>query len=214
MVCGHHSRSSSDVTMSETELHLEHAEHAHHAAHDPFDRRVMMTIAIVAAMLACVTLLSHRAHNATLQMHIEANDKYTLASDEWNRYQAKKNRQYLYEAFADQARATVKEGNPEIEEKIKDWRGKVAKYETENEPIFDKAKEFEKKAEELKAEAAHMHHIGDRYDLGELGVEFGLVLCSVAVLTKRRGYWFTGMGASLFGAILAGIGLIQQYVIH
>jgi hypothetical protein len=37
------------------EHHLEHAEHAQHAAHDPFDRRVTMTIAIIAAMLACVT---------------------------------------------------------------------------------------------------------------------------------------------------------------
>ena len=44
---------------------MEHAEHAVHAAHDPFDRRVSMTIAIVAAALACITMLSHRAHNAT-----------------------------------------------------------------------------------------------------------------------------------------------------
>jgi len=58
--------------MSETEHHLEHAEHAQHAAHSPFDRRVTMTIAIIAAMLACVTLLSHRAHNETLALEIEA----------------------------------------------------------------------------------------------------------------------------------------------
>jgi hypothetical protein len=75
--------------VSETEHHLEHAEHAHHAAHNPFDRRVTMSIAIIAAMLACVTMLSHRAHNATLQLHIEANDNFTLATNKWTYYQEK-----------------------------------------------------------------------------------------------------------------------------
>ena len=42
------------------EEHLEHAEHAQHAAHNPFDRRVAMSMAIVAAVLACVAMLSHR----------------------------------------------------------------------------------------------------------------------------------------------------------
>jgi hypothetical protein len=200
--------------MSETEHHLEHAEHAHHAAHDPFDRRVTMTIAIIAAMLACVTMLSHRAHNTTLQLHIEANDKYTLASDQWNLFQAKKNRQYVYEAFADQASVATKERSADLDSQIKIWRDKVNKYEKENEPIYKEAKDFEKEAADRKKEAEHMHHIGDQYDLGELGVEFGLVLCSVAVLTKRNGFWFTGMGAALIGGTVAGIGLIQQYVVH
>src|SRR5262249_36365634 len=80
--------------MSETEHHLEHAEHAQHAAHSPFDRRVTMTIAIIAALLACVTLLSHRAHNETLALEIEAGQFSTSATDKWNQYQAKKIRQY------------------------------------------------------------------------------------------------------------------------
>ena len=45
-----------------TEHHLEHAEHAQHQAHDPFDRRVAVSMAIMAAVLAGVTLASHRGH--------------------------------------------------------------------------------------------------------------------------------------------------------
>lgn len=209
-----HTRSHSGAIMSETEHHLEHAEHAQHAAHDPFDRRVIMTIAIIAALLACVTLLSHRAHNETLEMHLEANDKYTLASDTWNRYQAKKNRQYLYEAFVDQARMNKQESNHEAEKQIASWQSKVEKYELENKKIEDEARDFEDKAKEFKERSEHIHHVGDRYDLGELCVEFGLVLCSVAVLTKRASFWLTGVGGAFLGAILAIFGLIQQYVLH
>ena len=35
--------------------------------------------------------------------------------------------------------------------------------------------------------------------LGELGIELALVLCSVAVLTKRPGFWYSGMAFGLVG---------------
>src|SRR5207237_3555229 len=86
-----------DATMTHgTEHHLEHAEHVQHHAHDPFDRRVAMTMAIVAAVLACGGMLSHRTHNETLKLHIMANDDITEASTRWGYYQAKHNRGYQY----------------------------------------------------------------------------------------------------------------------
>src|SRR6516164_8456321 len=86
--------------MSETHEHLEHAEHAQHAAHDPFDRRVALTIAIIAAVLAAVTLLSHRAHNGTLQLQIQAGILQTQASDKWSEFQANNIRRHEYAAYA------------------------------------------------------------------------------------------------------------------
>jgi hypothetical protein len=38
-----------------------------------------------------------------------------------------------------------------------------------------------------------------------------LVLCSIAVLTKRAGFWYAGMGAAGLGAVLAAIGVYGQY---
>src|SRR5260370_33987999 len=72
-----------------TEHHLEHAQHTQHAAHNPFDRGVAMTMAIIAAVLAGVTLVSHRGHTETLRLTSEATTFHTKASDEWNLYQAK-----------------------------------------------------------------------------------------------------------------------------
>src|SRR5438309_9628107 len=83
--------------MENTSENLEHIEHNQHAAHaSHFDRRVAVSMAIIAALLATVTLLSHRAHNATLRFQSEANIFQTKASDEWNYYQAKNNRDHAY----------------------------------------------------------------------------------------------------------------------
>src|SRR5262245_18302235 len=86
--------------------HLEHVEHLHHAAHFPFRRRVAMTMAIVAAFLACVSMLSHRAHNETLRLQAEANRLqteanilHTQATDQWNFYQAKNIRNHEYQVY-------------------------------------------------------------------------------------------------------------------
>ena len=85
-----------------TEHHVEEAEHAQHAAHNPFDRKVALSMAIVAAALASVTLLSHRSHNEVTVMKTEE-------SDAWNFYQAKKNRGDKYAADAELLAALSKE---------------------------------------------------------------------------------------------------------
>ena len=58
---------------------VEHAEHAVHAAHDPFDRRVTVSIAIVAAFLAAVTVAGHKAHNDAFAFQGDALKEQTLA---------------------------------------------------------------------------------------------------------------------------------------
>jgi hypothetical protein len=200
--------------MSETEHHLEHAEHAQHAAHSPFDRRVTMTIAIIAALLACVTLLSHRAHNETLALEIEAGQFSTNATDMWNQYQAKKIRQYVYEAFADQTRLLSDAKDPAVEKKLNAWEDKAKTYEKDNTKIKKDAEDLEDEARKRKAESLHLHHVSNWYDLGELAIEIALVFCAIAVLTKRNDFWIGGVSVGVIGVVLAGIGIAQQYILH
>ena len=62
--------------MANAHEHLEHAEHAEHA-HEPFDKRVAVSVAIVAAVLAGISMLGHRKHNEVLQLTTEANIHHT-----------------------------------------------------------------------------------------------------------------------------------------
>jgi hypothetical protein len=217
-----------------TEHHLEHAEHAAHgghgghgehgghAEHDPFNMRVAMTMAIVAAVLACVTMLSHRSHNDTLRLQNEANRiqtqaniDHTKASDQWSYFQAKKNRQYLNENDADMLTVNADSGEDKKPssraiELASDWRKKAKGYKKDSEKIEHEAEKLAHEAEELqhesteKLEDSHKIHLkSNRFDLSELGVEMALVLCSIAVLTKLRMFWYSGIGFGLVGLAVA-----------
>jgi hypothetical protein len=173
------------------EEHLEHAEHAQHAAHNPFDRKVTVTIAIVAAMLAAVTMVGHGAHNEALQLNIKKTDQYSF-------YQAKKNRETIFEASLDLVELlTLKDGAEKRKaEIVARWRSQNEKYEKELPEMLEKAKHLE-------SEAAHVHHQAVFFDLGELALQLGVVLCSLAILTKGQGFWYSGMICSLIGFVVA-----------
>jgi hypothetical protein len=195
------------------EHHLEEAEHAQHAAHNPFDRRVTLTMAIVAALLACVTLLSHRAHNLTLQNQIKSNDNITERANVFARYQAKKNRQLLDEALAeflgvmvpDSAPAPTKEKAKTVGDKwnanARKWKGDAKKIEAEGKALGEDIQKY--------AEEAHKYHFrADFFDYGELGIQFALILCTISLLIKSRAFWFTGMAAAALGFAVAMAGFL------
>ncbi len=229
--------------MSGTHEHLEHAEHAEHAAHSPFDKRIAMTIAIVAALLAGVAMLGHKKHNETLfkqgaaigakteagKYKVEAGKYKVEASNAWAWYQAKRLRQAQYEAYAemvplfaaapnaDPQREKVKEYNKELASKKEDEEAYAA-----NENIPRKAEEAEAKAKEYEAkadkevaksekyllESEHAHHQAEWLDYAHLAVELGLVLCSIAVLTKMKGFWLSGIIISAIGICLVAYALV------
>ncbi|MBY0523824.1 MAG: DUF4337 domain-containing protein [Gemmataceae bacterium] len=198
--------------------HVEHVEHQQHAAHSPFDRRVAMTMAIVAALLASVTMLSHRAHNETLRLQNEAailqtesGILHTQATDQWGFYQAKNIRGHQYTALLAMSDFVARDASREEElKKATDyWRKQAKKYEETDLPkIKADAERLTREAKDkldasiAKQNASHeVHKQGDRFDLGELGLELGLILCSIAVLTKRAGFWYSGIVAAITGVV-------------
>jgi hypothetical protein len=205
--------------MSNTHEHLEHAEHAQHAAHDPLTARIAMTMAIIAAVLGAVTLLSHRAHTETLALQAEANQlftdadtNHTRANDEWGYYQAKNIRKHNYLTDVEFASfiTTRPEKEKELAEAQKRWQSQLDEYAKELPKHRTDAENFTAAALKAKAEGnkrlAESHTVHQKtafYDAGELAVEIGLVLCSIAVLTKKRGFWFGGIGAAAIGVVLA-----------
>jgi hypothetical protein len=240
--------------MENTHEHLEHIEHTQHAAHDPFNRNVAMTMAIVAAALACVTMLSHREHNETLRLQAEGNNMkteaailqteadtlktegntfQTKASDQWSYYQAKNIRNHEYKAFLALLAVLAKDPSAgEARQKLEDdWRKQTEKYDKElvkhkadaehlEEDARKKTEQAESKltaaeakqnqSEQMQKESHHAHSRGDRFDVAELAVELALVLCSIAVLTKRSGFWLAGIACGLVGALIA----VSVFVLH
>jgi hypothetical protein len=225
-----------------TEQHLEHAEHAQHAAHNPVDRQVAMTMAIIAAVLAGVAMLSHRGHNETLRLQSEANIYHTQASDKWNYYQAKNLASRELQANLMAAMFTAEQpGSQAAEAKkaaVRAWAKQVDKYEGESfwedqvagdfkgdkrkdakkikggqlAELQQEAKEFEEKAHRLEEQSHHVHANVNWLDSGHLGLELGLVLSSVAILSRQRVFWYLGIAVGVIGACLAGFGIFSLYL--
>ena len=209
--------------MANTHEHLEHAEHAAHHGHDPFDKRVAVTMAIVAACLAGISMIGHRTHNLVLQLQGKANSlRIEAAAAEVEKsnlfawYQSKRNRQSQYETAA--GLATFLGGADDARKRvIADWIMKGDSYNTPNRQhdslpeLIKRGDEAGKKAESLQAEAAkhrdeaeHVHHQADRLDIAHLAAEVALVLCSITLLTKRKGFWYAGILAAALALAVTG----------
>lgn len=70
----------------------EEAEHAGHHAADPFDRRVALSMVVIAAVLAAVKVLGHRTHNDTLAYQVKAGVAQTSAANLRSFFQSKRQR--------------------------------------------------------------------------------------------------------------------------
>lgn len=264
--------------------HFEQAEQANEALSDPFNKRVTLSIAIVAAFLAAVSMFGQNSDNEALlsqgdalrlqsdalQLRSEAlrlqSDALRLqgdvlgyravatlksneAANKWAQYQANNIRGHMYTAFADliesQAPGSVNDKAPE---KIKGWRAKFEDYENKRLPKLKEEAEAltaesnkamaqantvqdasekrtlestaqlvlsDKKLEEAESrrkDSEGAQTKADRFDFGELGLQLGVVLCSLAILTRSKGFWFAGIGSSLLGLILAASGLFGWFL--
>jgi hypothetical protein len=157
-------------------------EHAHHAK-EPFDRKVAVTMAIIAASLAMVTVGSH----------IFANEELLLqqrASDQWAYYQAKSGRRYASDVARDILKANQ---SAELSEK---YAKNAERYEKEGEEIQNEARALE-------AESKVKGRQSFRMEIGEIFLEIGIVFASLAILTKRPFVWISAMVAALMGIALA-----------
>lgn len=207
--------------MANTHEHLEHAEHAGHHASDPFAQRVAVTMAIVAACLAGISMVGHKTHNKVLQLQGDANRYHTEAaraevekSNLFAWYQSKRLRQAQYEVAAETA--AVMTGSDEARNKaIAGWKAKAAEYKEPNkdhdslpelrergDKAAKEAEDLKKKAAELRDDAEHAHHQAERLDIAHLLAEVALVICSIGLLTKKKPYWFAGI---LIGVLSLGI---------
>jgi hypothetical protein len=175
------------------ELHELH-EHAEQAQHDPTLAPVSLTLAILAVLVAAVSLLGHRAHTEELLFQ-------NKATDQWAYYQAKNIRRHTYQLFLDLL--SLKEPkNAERSAELKE------KYQKELERYKDEQGELEAKARELEQETNLERRKADRFDLGEVFLEVALVVTSITLLTRRRVFWRLGIVLGLAGVAVAATGLL------
>jgi Domain of unknown function (DUF4337) len=174
--------------MEANEAH-ELMENHEHAAEDKSLRPVAFAMSILAVLVAIVTLLGHRAST-------EAVLAQSRASDQWNEYQAKRIRQHEATLSADLL-STLPVTDQSAAEALK------TKYQQNIRQWTDEMKDEADKAHDLEVDVRRAERRADRYDLGEAMLEIGLVITSIALLTRQRTYAFLGCAFGAAGLISA-----------
>jgi len=168
-----------------SELH----ENAEHARERPDLAPVTLTMAVLAVLVATVSLLGHRTHTEEIILQ----DKVT---DQWAYYQAKNIRRHTDELFAGLT-TVVASKDAEAVAKLQE------KYRAEADRYKDEQKELDKQARETEKETDLTRRKADRFDLGEVFLEIALVVTSITLLSGRRIFWHLGLLMAVAGILVA-----------
>ena len=155
----------------------------------PFERRVAVSIAILAALLAFVSM---RGDNAKTDSGL----KTTEAANQWALFLAKAIREHTLNVEINILSA-INPGalNIEIADRTKTAaREEIARYKTERDGI-------KKVAEGLTREATTASAINDRCDLGALFMQIAIVILSAAILSRQNLMFYVGVAMGMGGAV-------------
>src|ERR1700684_679579 len=115
---------------------MELKEHAEHGSEEHNLAPVTLTMAILAVLVASVTLLGHRAHTEEVLLQ-------SRAADQWAYYQAKEIRRRNYELFLDEMSVFSLQNSPEVEKIKQKYQKEVDRYSDELKDIDSDARKEE-----------------------------------------------------------------------
>ncbi len=164
-------------------------EHAEHAREHPDLVPITLTMAVLAVLVAAVSLLGHRTHTEEIILQ-------NKVTDQWAYYQAKNIRRHTDELFADLTTVMATKDSEAAAKLQEKYRGEADRYK-------DEQKEIDKEARVTENETEHTRRKADRFDLGEVFLEIALVITSITLLSGRRVFWHVGMLMAAAGILLA-----------
>ena len=159
--------------------------------HRPLERRIGVTMAVFAALLAIATLMGHRLHTDEVVLQ-------TRTADGWAYYQAKNIRSQMYAADATLA-------------DLQGGRGATAATECKAKADQERrdADSIRHDAESLDRETQTAARRATLFDAAEVFLEIAIVLCSIALMTGSVRYWSVSFVSAAIGAIAGIIATIR-----
>ena len=119
------------------------------------------------------------------------------ASDQWNYYQAKGIKQYLYEIQKENALMQLSQmpkatNDTNMAKRIADYDQKILKYKADKDDIARKAKQEEDARDECK-----LHQ--DRFGIAVIFLQIAILLSSVSAVMKNKYVWLISIALGSIG---------------
>ncbi len=183
--------------MSEFHVHGAHDhEVEHQSQHGP---GLAQQVAIFTALLSTLgAIVSYQGGDTETEAMLAKNEavlQKSLASDQWNYYQATNTKGHLMEMAANLAPPDKQES----------YKKQAEKYKQQKEELKVKAEEFDKKSEEANTQSEHLLHPHHQLARSMTFIQIAISLASITVLTRKR-WLFVAAGVSAFvGTVLWGM---------
>ena len=178
---------------------VEHGASHGHGDGDSFASRIAVMTAILSTVGALFSFQGGATQNDAMMFKNSAAIKKTEASNQWNYYQAKSNKQNLAELSI-----TLTSG--ETQEK---YRQEVARYKQEKEEIKGEAEKLEKLAKAADAKSELEMHVHERWALATTLLQIAIAMSAITLLTRKR--WLL---VGVYGAAAIGVGVGIMGYLH
>ena len=182
--------------MSGHGIHV-HGAHDHAVEHEAHKGGLGQQVAIFSAVLATVgaivSFLGGHTQNEAILYKNDAVLERAEASDQWNFYQAKSQKQNLAEIAASLAT------DPKLVER---YNGEAARYKKEKTDIEKDARAHEEKSKAFLEKSAHSLHPHHFLSISMTLLQIAIALASITVLTQKRWLLTCAAVAALGGAVL------------
>jgi hypothetical protein len=182
-----------------------HGPHDHHVEHvaqhggDDFTSRLAVLTAILSTVGAIFGYMGGHSQNAALLYKNEAAIQKTSASNQWNYYQAKSNKQNLAELSI-----TLTSG-----ETAEKYRQEVTRYKKEKEEIRADAEKLEAAAKDADRKSEAEMHVHERWALATTLLQIAIALAAITLLVRKRWLLVGVYGASALGVVVGAMGYLH-----
>ncbi len=193
-----------ETFMSDHGFHV-HGPHDHEMEHvaqhggDNFTSRLAVLTAVLSTVGAIFGYLGGHSQNAALLYKNEASIVKTAASNQWNYYQAKSNKQNL-------AELSVVLTSGEAQQKFK---LAVDRYQLEKAEIKTQAEKLEAEVDTANKHSELEMHVHERWAMATTLLQIAIALAAITLLTRKRWMLFGVFGATGLGLVAGALGYLH-----
>ena len=190
--------------MSDHGFHV-HGPHDHEVEHvaqhggDNFTSRLAVLTAVLSTVGAIFGYLGGHSQNAALLYKNEASIVKTAASNQWNYYQAKSNKQNL-------AELSVVLTSGDAQQKFKQA---VDRYQLEKAEIKLQAEKLEADVDTANKNSELEMHVHERWAMATTLLQIAIALAAITLLTRKRWMLVGVFGASGLGLVAGAMGYLH-----
>jgi lipopolysaccharide export LptBFGC system permease protein LptF len=173
---------------------LEHA--AQHGDKDSFSGTIAVTTAIIATVGALFSYMGGSTQANAGLFKNNAAIKKTEASNQWNYYQAKSNKQNLAELSVEIVNTDERKGF---------YRNEVERYKKEKAEIQKDAQKLEAEAKDWDSRSDAEMHLHHRWAQATTALQVSIAMAAIALLTRRKWLEWVMFGMAGVGLVLGGL---------